>query len=216
MRERVLREFVAAVQADGYRKARVNDVCKSAGISARTFYLCFDSKEQCYLVAFERLSDYLTRRAAQAFNTGRCRPWEERMRAALDAIANEIVEHPAVAVLLSECPKIDGGDAAMAQFVKKAEQFYVTDEVLYAMLSTTSSASASIISSMWAEPIMRCVRAGNVGLITEMVPLIAPSMSRVLFGQERADHLRPRPVATMPLHGDARSPLPSSSDNRLS
>jgi AcrR family transcriptional regulator len=58
-RERLLAAIAQEVAAKGYRATTITDVVKLASVSTRDFYEHFDSKEACFLAAFEAVRDHL-------------------------------------------------------------------------------------------------------------------------------------------------------------
>jgi AcrR family transcriptional regulator len=65
-RDRLTAGIIAAVAARGYHDASVSDICAAAGVSRRTFYSYFSSKEECYLQAFDLIANYLAHALAEA------------------------------------------------------------------------------------------------------------------------------------------------------
>ena len=65
-RERLLAAIVQEVAAKGYRATTITEVVKLASVSTRDFYEHFDSKEACFLAAFEAVHDHLERLLREA------------------------------------------------------------------------------------------------------------------------------------------------------
>ncbi len=65
-RERLLAAIAQEVAAKGYRATTITDVVKLASVSTRDFYEHFESKEQCFLAAFEAVRDHLEGVLAEA------------------------------------------------------------------------------------------------------------------------------------------------------
>jgi AcrR family transcriptional regulator len=59
-RERLLAAVAHVVAAEGYRQTTVTAIVKAAAVSSRAFYEHFNSKEDCYLAAFDAVVDHLT------------------------------------------------------------------------------------------------------------------------------------------------------------
>ncbi len=59
-RERLLAAMAQEVAAHGYRMTTITGVVKAAKVSTRDFYAHFDSKEECFLAAFDAVNDHLT------------------------------------------------------------------------------------------------------------------------------------------------------------
>jgi len=58
-RERLLAALVHTVAANGYRATTITEIVKAASVSSRDFYENFDSKEDCFLAAFDAVVDHL-------------------------------------------------------------------------------------------------------------------------------------------------------------
>lgn len=58
-RERLLAAIAHEVAANGYRATTITEIVRSASVSTRDFYELFESKEECFLTAFEVVHDYL-------------------------------------------------------------------------------------------------------------------------------------------------------------
>jgi AcrR family transcriptional regulator len=58
-RERLLAAMAHEVAAHGYRATTITEVVKFAKVSTRDFYCLYESKEQCFLAAFDLVADHL-------------------------------------------------------------------------------------------------------------------------------------------------------------
>jgi AcrR family transcriptional regulator len=65
-RERLIAGLAAAVAEKGYAAVTLTDIVKQAKVSRRVFYANFESKEQCFLAAFEVVVDHLRELVAEA------------------------------------------------------------------------------------------------------------------------------------------------------
>jgi AcrR family transcriptional regulator len=65
-RERLIAGLAEAVAEKGYAAVTLTDVVKHAKVSRRVFYANFESKEQCFLAAFEVVVDHLRELVAEA------------------------------------------------------------------------------------------------------------------------------------------------------
>jgi AcrR family transcriptional regulator len=65
-RERLIAGLAGAVAEKGYAAVTLTDVTKQAKVSRRVFYANFESKEQCFLAAFEVVVDHLRELVAGA------------------------------------------------------------------------------------------------------------------------------------------------------
>ena len=88
-RDRLTAGIIAAVAEHGYHDATVSKICAAAGLSRRTFYSYFSSKEECYQQAFDLIVDHLV--AAMREAGGEQDGWPaqvgDRIRAMLETFA---------------------------------------------------------------------------------------------------------------------------------
>ncbi len=65
-RERLIAGLAEAVAGKGYAAVTLTDIVKHAKVSRRVFYANFESKEQCFLAAFEVVLSHLHELVAEA------------------------------------------------------------------------------------------------------------------------------------------------------
>jgi len=121
-RNRIHQAMVEVVSERGYPETRVVDVIGVAGVSRKTFYELFDSKEDCFLAAYDVLLGNLLAEATDAFASQQGTAWAERAGAALGALLEHLSRHPeearfAIVEVLAAGPKaLARRDAALRQF----------------------------------------------------------------------------------------------------
>jgi len=114
--------MVAVVSERGYPETRVVDVIGVAGVSRKTFYELFDSKEDCFLAAYDVLLDNLLEETTGSFESRAGAPWAERVCVALETLLEHLAGHPeearfAIVEVLAAGPKaLARRDAALRQF----------------------------------------------------------------------------------------------------
>ena len=121
-RGRILQAMVAVVSERGYPETRVVDVIELAGVSRKTFYELFSSKEDCFLATYDMLLGTLLGDTARGFQSKPGAPWAERIAAGLGELLTDMAEHPdearfAIVEVLAAGPKaLARRDAALRQF----------------------------------------------------------------------------------------------------
>ncbi|MGN6216977.1 MAG: TetR/AcrR family transcriptional regulator [Solirubrobacterales bacterium] len=121
-RSRIHQAMVEVVSERGYPETRVVDVIGVAGVSRKTFYELFDSKEDCFLAAYDVLLGNLLDEATEGFESRAGAPWAERVCSALEALLEHLAAHPeearfAIVEVLAAGPKaLARRDAALRQF----------------------------------------------------------------------------------------------------
>lgn len=121
-RSRIHQAMVEVVARRGYPETRVVDVIGAAGVSRKTFYELFDSKEDCFLATYDVLLENLLGDAGDAFESRPGVPWTERIAGAVEALLEHLAAHPdearfAIVEVLAAGPKaLARRDAALRQF----------------------------------------------------------------------------------------------------
>jgi AcrR family transcriptional regulator len=121
-RNRIHQAMIEVVSERGYPETRVVDVIGVAGVSRKTFYQLFESKEDCFLAAYDVLLENILGDAADGFELVPGAPWAERMAGALRSLLTHLAAHPgearfAIVEVLAAGPKaLARRDAALRQF----------------------------------------------------------------------------------------------------
>jgi AcrR family transcriptional regulator len=96
-RERLLAGIAQAVAANGYRATTITQIVKAASVSSRAFYELFESKEECFLEAFDvvvaHLEDLVVEAAREESD------WPHQVIAGLRATLRFFTEEPDLARL---------------------------------------------------------------------------------------------------------------------
>jgi AcrR family transcriptional regulator len=85
-RERVLEAMVRMAAAKGYEATTVTDVVEFAGVTQESFDEMFESKEACFLEAYDAVFDVLVAHVTAAFEAAADEPWPEQIEAGLGAL----------------------------------------------------------------------------------------------------------------------------------
>jgi AcrR family transcriptional regulator len=121
-RSRILQAMIEVVSERGYPETRVVDVIEVAGVSRKTFYELFSSKEDCFLATYDVLLGNLLGDTARGFESKPGAPWAERIAAVFGELPKHLAEHPdearyAIVEVLAAGPKaLARRDAALRQF----------------------------------------------------------------------------------------------------
>jgi AcrR family transcriptional regulator len=83
-RERLIAGLATAVAEKGYRAVTITDITKAARVSRRVFYENFESKDECFLAAFEVVVGHMRELAAEA--AASADEWPEQAIAAARAV----------------------------------------------------------------------------------------------------------------------------------
>ncbi|HET6571907.1 MAG TPA: TetR/AcrR family transcriptional regulator [Solirubrobacterales bacterium] len=118
-RERLIAGLAEAVAEKGYAAVTLSDIVRHAKVSRRVFYANFESKEQCFLAAFEVVVDHL-RELIAAAAAGEDE-WPRQAIAALRAALRFLAEEPDLARLCL-LESRSAGPAALARFNQAVAQ----------------------------------------------------------------------------------------------
>lgn len=106
-RERLIAGSIAAVAELGFRETTVTEVSAAAGVSRRTFYTYFQTKDECFLATFDLLEEHLLAAIAAA---SPARPsWTEQVRARVAALLALLGENPDLVRFAIVAPPAAGG-----------------------------------------------------------------------------------------------------------
>jgi AcrR family transcriptional regulator len=127
--------MIEVVAERGYPETRVVDVIGVAGVSRKTFYELFESKEDCFLAAYDALLTNLLEEATEGFESNPRASWADRVTTALQALLEHLASHPdearfAIVEVLAAGPRsLARRDAALRQFAGFLEGGRATAEV---------------------------------------------------------------------------------------
>jgi AcrR family transcriptional regulator len=96
-RERLIAGLAEAVAENGYAAVTLTDIVKQAKVSRRVFYANFESKEQCFLAAFEVVVAHLREVTAEALEG--IAGWPRQAVAATRAVLGFLAAEPDLARL---------------------------------------------------------------------------------------------------------------------
>lgn len=109
-RERLIAGSIAAVVDRGFREATVTDISAAAGVSRRTFYSYFQTKEECFSATFDLLEEHLFAAIAQA--TAGKSSWPATVRARVAALIDLLRSNPDLVRYAVVAPPAVGGGVA--------------------------------------------------------------------------------------------------------
>jgi AcrR family transcriptional regulator len=99
--------MIATVAKHGYHETTISEIAAAAGVSRRTFYSYFDSKEACFFDCFALLEEHLVEVMDEAAKAER--GWPAKVRAQLAAILEELSANPDLVRFALIAPPAAGG-----------------------------------------------------------------------------------------------------------
>lgn len=107
-RDRLTAGIIAAVVEYGFHDASITSIAAAAGVSRRTFYTYYSSKEECFTAAYEAAVDHLIE--AMAERGGGEEDWPRRVRAELSALLEALAANPDLVRFCMVAPPAAGGE----------------------------------------------------------------------------------------------------------
>lgn len=191
-RDRLTAGMIAAVAEHGYHEATITQIAAAAGVSRRTFYGYFSSKEECFFDTFEQVAAHLEGAMAAAGEGGG--EWPERVRAQLGALLESFAANPDLARFILIAPPNAGGEVA--------ERYRELLERLFAILTAakppppaTREPSKAVTDGLVggiAGLVVREVKAGEGERLAELLPDLLELLLTPYFGREDAVQLARR------------------------
>ena len=188
-RERLLAGIAQAVAANGYRATTITQIVKAASVSSRAFYELFESKEKCFLEAFDAVVAHLESLVTKA---AREEPdWSHQviagLRAALRFLTEEtdlarlclvepVTANPAIATRFRDVV-IDESQALKAGRLERGGVEELPD-------STEDSLLGGLIAL-----ISRSILAGNADSLEDLLPDLLDFVLSPYLGPEGARKL---------------------------
>lgn len=183
-RDRLVAGIIAAIAASGYHDTTISEIAASAGVSRRTFYAYFSSKEECFLATYDVIATHLAAAAAEAAESAGA--WPERVRAKLGAALNFFAANPyLVRFYLIAPPR--AGEKVAARYRLGATR--VLADLTDGMPAEVRQPPASVQNAMTgsiAALIVRKVEAGEGERLIELLPDLVELFLTPYLGHEAA------------------------------
>lgn len=96
-RERLIAGLAEAVAEHGYAGTTIAHITRYAAVSRRTFYEHFDSKDDCFIAAYDTVMTELRQRVGDAFDQEE--EWPQAVRAGIAAMLEFLTAEPHLARL---------------------------------------------------------------------------------------------------------------------
>jgi AcrR family transcriptional regulator len=183
-RDRLTAGMIATVAENGYHRATITGIAAAAGVSRRTFYTYFDSKEDCYLATYDTIVGHLFAVAAEAADAERA--WPRRVRAALKAVLEALAANPDLARFTLIEPQRAGGKIAERLRSATEPALAELDRSLPQGLKTPSREVQNALLAGMVALVARLVEAGEGERIEELLPELAELLLTPYVGRDEA------------------------------
>jgi len=176
--------MIAAVGERGYYAATITGIAAAAGVSRRTFYTYFDSKEDCYLATYDTIVEHLFEVGVEAAGTEQI--WARRVRAALGAVLRSLASNPDLARFVLIEPQRAGG---LVSERLRAATGPALDELERGLPGDLKAPSREVQHALLAGMvalIARAVEAGEGERLEELLPELAELLLTPYIGRDEA------------------------------
>lgn len=183
-RDRLVAGIIAAVAEHGYHETTITQIAAGAGMSRRTFYTYFSSKQECYLATYDLIASHLAE-AARAAAASR-EDWSDRVRAQLAAALDFFAANPDLVRFYLIAPPRAGEEIA-ARYRLGASRVLaeLTDRMPPEARQPTQAIQDALAGGM-AGLIVAKVEAGEGKRLPELLPDLTELFLTPYMGREAA------------------------------
>ena len=171
-RDRLISALILTLAEVGYEKTTVSLIGSRAGVSKSDFYKHFDSKDECFLAAYDLAAERIREAVVGACVAAADEDWALRVRAGVVALLDVLVtEPPLAAIVLAEGLRAGRGiydryQAAVESFVPLLRDGAPEPPGGVAVPAVTDEAVVGGIASL----LSRRVTAGEAADLGTLVP----------------------------------------------
>jgi AcrR family transcriptional regulator len=181
-RDRLAAGIIAAVTDKGYHESTISQIAAAAGVSRRTFYAYFSSKEEAFITTYDQIVDHMRQAGAEAAAANRGE-WPEKVTARFAASLETFAANPQLARFTLAVPP-RAGDTIAAHY--RATLNLVLTEIVAGMPSDIEAPSPAVQHALIggvASLIVNKLDAGEGERMPELLPdlvelFLAPYIGR--------------------------------------
>jgi AcrR family transcriptional regulator len=187
-RERLIAGLAEAVAEKGYGGTTIADITRHAAVSRRTFYEHFEGKDECFVAAFDTVTEQMRERVDEAFKAED--DWPVATRAGIQAMLVFLASEPNLArlamveALVAGPVVVERYDSAIQSFVPyfQSGREGRSPEVLSRLSPTTEEALVGGMMSL----ISRRIIAGKTAELESLLPDLVEFTLTPYLGSEEA------------------------------
>jgi AcrR family transcriptional regulator len=177
-RDRLIAALILTLADVGYQKTTVSMIGRRAAVSKSDFYKHFDSKDECFLAAYDFAVERM--RAAVVDGCAAARPaeWARRVQAGVVALLSLLAEEPALAaIVLAEGLRAGRGiydryQAAVESFVPLLREGAPDGPGGQPVPAATDEAVVGGVASLLSRRAIAGAAADLTGLVPEVVEFV--------------------------------------------
>jgi AcrR family transcriptional regulator len=187
-RERLIAGLAEAIAENGYSGTTIAHITRHAAVSRRTFYEHFNSKDECFVVAYDTVMNELRERVSAGFEEAD--DWPHAVRSGIKAMLSFLAAEPHLArlcmveALVAGPVVVERYDAAIQSFVPyfQGGREGRSPEVLARLSPTTEEALVGGMVSL----ISRRIIAGKAEELEDLLPDLVEFTLTPYLGSEEA------------------------------
>jgi len=187
-RERLIAGLIQALYEEGYQKTTVATIGQRAAVSKSDFYKHFESKDDCFIAAYDAAVDHIRRHLLGACETASGQDWTSRLSVGIEALLEQLDAEPALAsIVLVEGLRAGRGvydryQVAVESFVELIDEGAPRSAGGAEVPPTTDEAVVGGIASMLGRRLL----AGEGEKLSELFPEILEFVLAAYLGAEEA------------------------------
>ena len=187
-RERLIAGLTQALYEVGYQKTTVSIIGQRAAVSKSDFYKHFESKDDCFVAAYDAAVTRVRQRLLAACESAQGKSWADRVAAAIAALLKQFDAEPALAsIVLVEGLRAGRGvydryQVAVESFVGFIREGAPSSAGSAEASATTDEAVVGGIASMLGRRLL----AGEGEKLSDLFPEILEFVLAAYLGAEEA------------------------------
>jgi AcrR family transcriptional regulator len=188
-RDRLMAGIIAVVAERGYHDATITQIAAAAGVSRRTFYTYFSSKEECFFATYDMVARHLREAARSA--AAEQPSWPERVRAKFAAALEFFAANPDLARFLMIAPPRAGNEIAARFHLAINNALAEVTEGMPpppAVRAPSQAVQQSLVGGV-AALVVRKVETGEGERLPELLPDLLELTLAPYLGREEAARL---------------------------
>jgi AcrR family transcriptional regulator len=185
-RERLVAGTIASVAERGYRETSVTHIAAAAGVSRRTFYSYFSTKEECFFDSFELFEEHLFE-ALQSSRADR-RNWSASVCARVATLLDFLSANPDLVRFSLFAPPSAGGEIGergrkfLDGLVERLTEGHPTPRGASERTAVELEAMAGAIAAV----LTSCVESGGAENLEQAAPQLVELVLAPFVGRGRA------------------------------
>jgi AcrR family transcriptional regulator len=183
-RDRLAAAMIQVVAERGFHATTITQIAAAAGVSRRTFYSYYKSKEDCFFDTYREVSDFLFAAMAEAAEPER--RWSAGVRAELAVLLEVFAANPDLVRFALIAPPGAGGEIAAAYRGFLERLLGLLGEGRPKNVRRPSEAAEHGLVGGLAGLLVDRVRAGEGEAISELLPDLVELVLTPYLGRERA------------------------------